>query len=713
MKAYLRVVLSVGLVVTMTFNCALAQDSLPNILIILADDLGFADVSYYTGIDASTDLQTPHINTLAEQGIRFNNFYANSTVCSPTRASLMTGRYPGLVGVPGVLRTDPTTSWGYLSPTVATLADHLKAGGYYTGLVGKWHLGLGPPNLPNQRGFNYFHGFLGDMMDDYCDHLRHGVNYMRENDRVLTSEEHEGIHTTELFTNWAIEFIQQRASAGQPFFLYLAYNAPHYPIQPPPCPCQAPPDLDEGVARAELVKLVEDLDANIGRVIGALADAGVKEDTLVIFTSDNGGQWDDVIKDLSDTRANNGPYRGSKGWLYDGGIRVPAVAVWPNRIAAGEASDAVALTMDIFPTLLEVAGIGLPQDIDGASLVPVMEGSGTLPADRLLFWERREGYQIGGAYHAVRSGVWKLVQPHMPTDPFELYDLLEDPHENNERCDEDADICSGLHQLVDGYIGASALVPYRDSLPVDGQAFAIDETVEAEQFDIYITASPSGVYDTGEGAAYHDNEPDNLLDGNWRPGEGVDINASTEASNGYSVGSAQAGEWLAYTMGIPAPGTYRFVGRVASPTGSGTFHVEFLNEDKTGPLVIPDTGGWQSWTQIESDSFQLEPGSQKMRIILDADALGSRYVGNFDWFKIIPADNIALHKPVVASSVEDNDPDLAADKAVDGYPNTRWSSQYSDPQWIAVDLGSRHVISRVVLEWEAAFVPGVCDPGLR
>jgi len=198
----------------------------PNILLILVDDLGFGDLSSY----GATDLQSPHIDRLMSQGMRFDNFFANCPVCSPTRASLMTGRYPELVGVPGVIRTHAENSWGWLDPSATTLADVLKQAGYHTAIVGKWHLGLESPNRPNDRGFDHFHGYLGDMMDDYYKHRRHGINYMRKN----TDEIDPPGHATDLFSDWACEYLASRENQDQPFFLYLAYNAPHTPNQPPP-----------------------------------------------------------------------------------------------------------------------------------------------------------------------------------------------------------------------------------------------------------------------------------------------------------------------------------------------------------------------------------------------------------------------------------------------------------------------------------------------
>lgn len=227
LRAVPAAVLTAALFVFLPWAGAAADPERPNILVIMADDLGWGDL----GCFGAADLETPHIDSLAAAGMHFTNFHAASTVCSPTRAALMTGRHPDLAGVPGVIRTDPANSWGYLSPTLPTLPQKLKERDYRTALIGKWRLGLTSPNLPNQRGFDYFKGFLGDMMDDYRAHRRHGINYMRENLREIDPEG----HATDLFADWASEWIAESAHdhARKPFFLYLAFNAPHVPIQPP------------------------------------------------------------------------------------------------------------------------------------------------------------------------------------------------------------------------------------------------------------------------------------------------------------------------------------------------------------------------------------------------------------------------------------------------------------------------------------------------
>ncbi len=197
----------------------------PNILLIVVDDLGYGDLSSY----GAKDLRTPHIDGFISEGMRFDNFYSNSPVCSPTRASMLTGRYPDMVGVPGVIRTDSDDSFGYLDNKAVLLPAVLKNAGYHTAMVGKWHLGLESPNLPNERGFDYFYGFLGDMMEDYYTHRREGFNYMRLNDKEIDPKG----HAKDIFGVAANDYLKGRAGSDEPFFLYLAYHAPHPPIQPP------------------------------------------------------------------------------------------------------------------------------------------------------------------------------------------------------------------------------------------------------------------------------------------------------------------------------------------------------------------------------------------------------------------------------------------------------------------------------------------------
>jgi arylsulfatase A-like enzyme len=431
------------------FTTTAAPQRQPNLLIILADDLGYGDLSAY----GATDIRTPNIDALIASGMRFDNFYANSTVCSPSRAALMTGRYPDLVGVPGVIREDSANSWGYLAPSATLLPQMLKRVGYSTALIGKWHLGLESPNLPNERGFDYFHGFLSDMMDDYYTHLRGGVNFMRENNRAVSPNG----HATEIFTQWTIEYLDERKrDSNKPFFLYLAYNAPHVPIQPPAEWLEKvrhrQPDLNP--QRLKLAALIEHLDDQIGRIVAGLKANGQYENTLIVFTSDNGGQLN--------IGASNGNLRGGKEEFYEGGIRVPACAVWSGHIKPQTRSDGIMLLMDLWPTFCEAAGASVKHAIDGVSILPILLGQNLQPRERTLFWMRREGgdFYLGKDYYAVRRGPWKLMQNH-PYMPFRLYNLTDDPHEEHNLATENRRVFDELSRALSAHLQQAGAVPWQ------------------------------------------------------------------------------------------------------------------------------------------------------------------------------------------------------------------------------------------------------------
>ncbi len=436
-------------------RCAVAQTSSPerkpNILMILVDDHGYGDLSCY----GAKDLQTPNIDKLIASGMRLDNSYANCPVCSPTRAALLTGRYPDLVGVPGVIRTHITNNWGYLDPRAVLLPQLLKTAGYHTAIVGKWHLGLASPNKPNERGFDHFHGFLGDMMDDYYNHRRHGYNYMRQDEEEIDPKG----HATGLFTQWSIDYIRSRSKSKQPFFLYLTYNAPHAPIQPPQDYLDKVKNRQKDITdkRAKLVALIEHLDDGIGKVLAALEETALSDNTLVIFTSDNGGQ-------LS-LGANNGPLRAGKGDMYEGGIRVAAGAAWPGKIKPDSTSDRVALTMDLFPTICDAADARIEHQIDGRSILPTLLGESQPPEDRFLFWVRREGGSYAGqAYYAARYGEFKLLQ-NTPFEPLQLYNLKEDPKEEHP-LDKKHQMYDKLFSALRNHIIQAGATPWQE-YPVD------------------------------------------------------------------------------------------------------------------------------------------------------------------------------------------------------------------------------------------------------
>lgn len=439
------------LISVLFFNNVFAQKTqvnLPNILIILADDLGYHDVSYY----GTKDIRTPNIDMLCKVGMRFDNFYSNSSVCSPTRASLMSGRYPEMVGVPGLIRTTPATNFGYLKPGTILLPQLLKSKNYQTALVGKWNLGFESPNTPNEKGFDLFHGFLDDKMDDYYTHTRHGENFLRLDKEVITPKG----HATDLFSEWAVNFINQQANNTNPFFLYLAYTAPHTPIQPKQEWVSMIQKRQPGISekRAKLLGLIEHMDDGIGKVITSLKKSGKYENTLIIFLSDNGGKLDDL--------ANNGDIRGGKGSMYEGGLRIPAIFVWPETIKAGSSNNDRAVTMDIFPTISQIIRSETNNQLDGISLLDILKNNINSLPERPLFFSRREGNtEFGG--HTIQSVIfrnWKLLQNN-PFKPYELYNLTADPKEQNNLILSEPEQFKKLQEMLIQQIQKGGSVPWQ------------------------------------------------------------------------------------------------------------------------------------------------------------------------------------------------------------------------------------------------------------
>lgn len=450
-KLLLFCVFLLGMSHTMQSQEIIQKDGKPNILFILTDDQGYHDVSYY----GTEDLKTPNIDAIASSGMRFDNFYANSTVCSPTRAAILTGRYQDRVGVPGVIRTFPEDNWGYLNPNATLLPQELNRVGYETAIIGKWHLGLESPNIPTERGFDYFHGWLGDMMDDYWKHRRHDINYMRLNEKTIDPEG----HATDLFTDWSIDYIKDQSKNEKPFFLYLAYNAPHFPVQPPQNWLDKVLKREKGIdsKRAKLVAFIEHMDDGIGKVVRALKDSGQYENTIIVFTSDNGGHIP--------SKANNGPLRDGKQSMYEGGLKVPTCISWPGKIKAGAISVTNWMTMDIYPTLLEIAGTKPKDEIEGRSfLSEFFESDVSVDDDRTYYFVRREGNtRYGGQpIYAIRKGDWKFLQ-NSPYEAYELYNLKNDPLEERNLIEQEVEKYKELNTILMEHIQVGGQTPWQKS----------------------------------------------------------------------------------------------------------------------------------------------------------------------------------------------------------------------------------------------------------
>lgn len=374
-----------------SFLLSLAAESRPNIVLILTDDLGYADLGCY----GSKDIRTPAIDRLAGEGVRFTQCYSNAPVCSPTRAALMTGRYQQRIGIEFVLYGQGTAGKG-LARSEPTLPSMLKSAGYHTGMVGKWHLGAEDEFSPNRHGFDEFFGFRNSDHDYYSHRNLDGKPDLWENDRPV---QREG-YSTDLFGERAVEFIQHPRSA--PYFLYAAFNSPHWPFQPPgrPGDIRTKATWRDGT-RADYVQMVESLDRNVGRILSA-----TDRSTLVIFTNDNGGER------LSD----NGTNFHHKFTLWEGGIRVPAIIRWPGHVPAGTTNPRVAVTMDFTATILAAAGVKPPRPLDGLDLLQP-------DRERALCWRHQHDPV---RQKAVRKGDWKLLQD---SGYNLLFNLHEDPGE--------------------------------------------------------------------------------------------------------------------------------------------------------------------------------------------------------------------------------------------------------------------------------------------
>lgn len=411
--AWLLAFLSMGMAVD---GVRAAERKGPNIILIVADDLGYADLGCYGGKRA----KTPHLDQLAKEGLRFTDFHSNGAMCSPTRAALMTGRYQQRAGIEESLAE---TSPG-LRKHELTIAQYLRSQGYRTGLTGKWHLGSRPASHPLLFGFEVFRGPLHGGIDYHSHVTRSGKADWWHNDKVVAEE---GYGTT-LVTDHAVRFIQDHRA--EPFFLYVPHLAIHFPWMTPAD--KAHRELGktyhdgsrvgphQGKEIGDVVDtMIEEFDRSVGRIVATLRETKLDRDTLIFFTVDNGGLLS--YPGIKGPISSNGPLRSGKSSVYEGGHRVPAIAWWPGKIAPGKETDATTMTMDLMPTFLELAGAALPsadspQALDGVSLKPLLLNA-KAPAERTLFWRN-------GDLKAVRSGSWTLVV--IRDSPPELYDLSKD-----------------------------------------------------------------------------------------------------------------------------------------------------------------------------------------------------------------------------------------------------------------------------------------------
>ncbi len=371
----------------------------PNVVLIFSDDQGSVDLGCY----GSPDIETPHLDELAASGLRFTQFYVAAPICSPSRAALLTGRYPQRAGVPGNV---PPGGPG-LPQEQVTLAEMLQGAGYATGLFGKWHLGGRQGLGPRDQGFQTFHGHMRGCIDNYS----HFFYWNGPNVHDLWHDADEvwedGTHFSHIIVREAKRFMDDHRD--QPFFLYLPFNIPHYPLQATPRWREHYQDLES--PRAEYAALVSTLDEAVGDVLGHLQALGLTERTLVIFLSDHGHSTE--VRSMSGG-GDAGPYRGAKFSLLEGGIRVPAIVSWPGVLPQGEVREQLGMSMDWLPTIAELAGIeDVPGGLDGRSLAAVLRSAAAPTPHEVVHW------QLGDQW-AVREGRWKLVVEGRDTDRSKL-----------------------------------------------------------------------------------------------------------------------------------------------------------------------------------------------------------------------------------------------------------------------------------------------------
>ena len=400
----------------------------PNILVILADDLGYADV----GFNGCKDIPTPNLDRLAKQGVRCTSGYVTHPFCSPTRAGLMAGRYQQRFGHENNPAWLPDSTLAGLPLSQTTLPQALKTAGYVTGCVGKWHLGAHPQFHPNRRGFDEYFGLLGGG-HVYLPGAKGGVEYQIPMNRN-GQQEPLADYLTDVLGREASAFVQRHQ--GKPWFLYLAFNAPHTPLQVTDRQLGRVKHIADETRR-NYAGLVVGLDDAVGRVLAVLRETRQADNTLVWFFSDNGGP-------VSVTHSNNSPLRGAKGQVFEGGIRVPFLVSWPGRLPQGKDYSQPVISLDVFPTAAALSGAEVPAKhaLDGVNIVPYLTGERTgSPHDR-LFW--RAG---GGARFAVREGDWKLVGGEGA--PTQLFNLATDPGEGKDLAAEQPEVLARLRKAYD------------------------------------------------------------------------------------------------------------------------------------------------------------------------------------------------------------------------------------------------------------------------
>ncbi|MBT4409132.1 MAG: sulfatase-like hydrolase/transferase [Bacteroidetes bacterium] len=547
----------------------------PNILLIYSDDQGSIDLNCY----GAEDLHTPNLDLLANNGIRFTQFYAGSSVCSPSRAALLTGMSPQAAGLPGNTSSQPGHP-GMPSERF-TIAEMLKEAGYVTGHVGKWHLGYSDDTRPLAQGFDYSFGHMGGCIDNYSHFFYwNGPNRhdLWENGVEINRE---GQYFPDLMVEHAKKFFKDHKT--EPFFLYFAINLPHYPLQPTEKWRAHYANLE--MPRRDYAGFISVIDESVGKLVKSLESLGLRDQTLIIFQSDQGHSCE--------TRAfkgggNAGPYRGAKSSLFEGGIRVPAILNWPDQLPSGQVNDVACINYDWFPTIAEVCGIdNIPSTIEGHSLLPVI--SNQEAQHESFHWKL-------GKQWAVRKGKWKLLgNPNDPSGKFPingekdqlfLVNLDNDQSEQYNLAEQHPQI---VHELIDLYMKWE----YANKNDIPETMTSIQNI--AAGANITISPAPNSKY-SGEGPQTLINElrgSVNFNDKQWLGFEGTDVVCQIDLQNSIHVNSISirilhdAGSWIFLPKSVQVAAginikTMENVGIIETPTD--LFKQDFLFKEYILPV---------------------------------------------------------------------------------------------------------------------------------
>ena len=576
---------------------AMAVATQPNVVVVYIDDMGWKDISCY----GSTYYETPVIDQLAQEGMRFTDAYAACQICSPSRRALLTGKYParsqftqlpGRTPLKGRKLSDPVQD--DIMPNSETLFPEIfQAAGYYTGFIGKWHL-----EVANQGQMSTEHGF--DVWDEIASE--------GGGDAALVGDEQDPKEVSEI-TDKSIAFVEDAVENEQPFMLYMSHRTVHVQLQTTPelhAKYDAKAPGENGQDNAYMGGMVEDLDTEFGRFLQALDQLGVTSNTIIVFTSDNGG----VQQQFGTLVTTQAPLRGGKGTEYEGGVRVPLIIKGPG-IVQNRVSSVPTIQTDLYPTLVELAGLNEdPSHVhDGVSLAPIVlseTSSPELDARETIFWHYPHYKALMKPATYVRKGDWVLVvyneqelSPYGAGKLNGLYYLSTDIGQTTNLITQFPGKASELYSdIVAHRQEVSAQMPTVNSSyvwPGPTAVITLPGKFEAEDYDY-----------GGEGAGYHD------VDGDYGTevyrGDDVDIEAALDAGAGYNIASAAAGEWLEYHVNVQSSISYDIILRVA--TGSDNQQVILtLDGEPLTTVDIPNTGGDQTWATVVVSDVALPAGS--------------------------------------------------------------------------------------------------------